>query len=62
MDRVHFEKGDDIEYSEDVEEKEDKDFDGNMKDQDFEEKNSIQICCAWGNRLEDDGKRKVPFR
>jgi predicted Zn-dependent protease len=39
----------DLEESEEEEEEEEEDF----EEQDFEDENSIQICCTWGNSLED---------
>src|SRR5215211_3829121 len=41
----------DSDFFEDLEESEEEEEDS--KEQDFEEENSIQICCAWGNSLED---------
>ena len=41
----------DSDFFEDLEESEEEEED--FEEQDFEEENSIQICCAWGNSLED---------
>src|SRR5918992_4008515 len=46
----------DSDFFEDFEEEdfEEEDFEEeDFEEQDFEEENSIQICCAWGNSLED---------
>ena len=41
----------DSDFFEDLEESEEEEED--FEKQDFEDENSIQICCAWGNSLED---------
>ena len=41
----------DSDFFEDLEESEEEEEE--FEEQDFEEENSIQICCAWGNSLED---------
>ena len=46
-------EGSEGDEEEDFEEEEDLEGSEGDQEEDFEEENSIQVCCAWGNSLED---------